>query len=429
METKLARKPSLAKLGLLLLLSVALPILGCSLGATSSGGSSTNGGGSTSGLPTATATTSHGSGPTATPAPASAPPHAFAWFQYDSHHAPQIWASLNGASPIQITHIGPPSTTGCNTEVAWSPPVFSPNLTHIVASLGSFGCGDGNMYGPVSIITVSNGAISTVPNNSINEIRTTQRDAGWLDNSNIWFINQGGSAYTYHIGAGSASQLLGISSGVEGAVRGSTLFWDSVNTSSTSSWPYTLRRYNLGTHSAISGTVSLGAWGTCQCSPGDFHTPGWDASPDGSHIAYQVVTAKISPSGGIASSHIYYANADGSGASHIAQYMVTNQLVKMQFSPDGQWLAFTNALPSPATLSASVSSPGGSGDPTFHGYSPDTYNYPVWKWDSSQFWAGTIDAANTEPGVTTGVLYRFTRGGSGVVGVSGGYNPWYTIGG
>jgi hypothetical protein len=201
-----------------------------------------------------------------------------------------------------------------------------------------------------------------------------------------------------------------------------------VDTSSPS-WPYTLHRYDLGTHSALAGSIALGAWGTCACSPGDLHTPGWDASPNGAHVVYQVITPSASPSGGITSSKIYYASADGSGATQIAHYLVTTNMVKLQISPDGQWVAFSNALPSPATLTASVSSPGGAGDSTFHGYSPDTYNYPVWKWDSSQFWAGKVDAADANPGASTGVLYRFNLGGSSAVGVAGGYNPWYTIGG
>ncbi len=283
--------------------------------------------------------------------------------------------------------------------------------------------------GPVSVLSASSGAITTVPGN--HNIRLTERDAGWLDASNIWFVSVGG-IYTYHLGAASATQLPGVANAVEAAVRGSTLFWDSVDTSSSTSWSYTLRRYDLGVHSALAGSVSLGASGVCQCSPGDFHTPGWDASPNGAHIVYQVVTPSASPSGGIASSKIYYASADGSGATQIAHYLVTTQLVKLQISPNGQWVAFTNALPSPATLTASVSTPGGAGDSTFHGYSPDTYNYPVWKWDSTQFWAGKVDAADGQPGATSGpgagVLYRFNLGGSSAVGVMGGFNPWYTIG-
>jgi hypothetical protein len=295
-----------------------------------------------------------------------------------------------------------------------------------VTALGSYGCGDGDLEGPVSVVAASGGSISAVPGS--HNVRLTERSAGWLDASDIWFVSAG-NIYTYHLGAGSATQLPGVSNAVEAAVRGSTLFWDSVDTSSASSWSYTLHRYDLGVHSALAGSVSLGAWGTCACSPGDLHTPGWDASPDGAHIVYQVVTPHVSSSGGIASSKIYYASADGSGATQIARYMVTTQLAKLQISPDGHWVAFTNALPSPATLTASVSSPGGAGDSTFHGYSPDTYNYPVWKWDSTQFWAAKVDAADAQPGASTGSLYRFNLGGSSAVGVSGGYNPWYSIGG
>ena len=410
------------KLAAAMFVLAALPLAGCAAGGAT--GAASTGGASTGGAATATATSS---GPAATATPASPPAHAFAWFQYDSHHAPQIWASVNGATPMQITHVGPPPTDGCDTEVAWSPPVFSPDLTHIAAALGSFGCGDDVLYGPASVVAASGGAITTVPGN-IN-IRLTDRSAGWVDATAIWFVGTNGNLYTYRLGAASATQLPGVSSAVEAALRGSTLFWESVNTSSSASWSYTLHRYDMSAHSALAGSVNLGAWGTCQCSPGDLHTPGWDASRDGAHIVYQAVTPSVSVSGGITNSKIYYASADGSGATQIARYLVTNNMVKAQLSPDGQWVAFTNALPSPATLTASVSSPGGAGDPTFHGYSPDTYNYPVWKWDSTQFWAGTIDAANTEPGVTTGSLYRFTRGGGSAVGVAGGYNPWYTIGG
>lgn len=422
MASRLSRRSHAWTFAATLLLGGALSLSGCGGGAVTVVVTPTAS--ASGGAAAGTATSAGGSSSAATPAPAAAPPHAFAWYQYDSGHAPQIWASLSGASPTQITHIGPPSADGCDTEVAWSPPVFSPDLTHIVAALGSFGCGDGDLHGPVSVITRSGGAISAVPGNY--DIRLTERDAGWVNSSTIWFVTND-NIYTYTLGAASASPLPGISHPVEAAVRGSTLFWESV-ANSTSTWSYTLHRYDLGTHSALAGTISLGAWGACQCSPGDFHTPGWDASPNGSHIVYQVVTPSGSSSGGITSSKIYYASADGSGATQIAHYMVTTQMAKLQISPNGQWVAFTNALPSPATLTASVSTPGGAGDSTFHGYSPDTYNYPVWKWDSTQFWAGKVDAADGDPGASTGALYRFNLGGSSAVGVSGGYNPWYTIG-
>lgn len=400
-----------------LLLVAALSVAGCAGSGTGSASGTT-----TAGAPGATHTSS---GPAATATAISAPPHAFAWYQYDSHNAPQIWASVNGASPTQITHVAPPDPSGCDNEIAWSPPVFSPNLTHIVAALGGYGCGDGALTGDVSTIDVASGVITNVPAPALS-IRLTERAAGWLDNSDIWFAAGDGHIYTYHLGASASTALPSISNSIEAAVRGATLFWASVDTSSAASWAYTLHRYDLGTSTPLPGVVSLGSWGTCQCSPGDMSTPGWDASPDGLHVAYQVVSPHIAPTGGIASSHIYYASADGSGASEIARAMITTQMIKMQISPDGQWVAFTGALPTPATLTASVSSGGGSGDPTFHGYSPDAFDYPVWKWDSTQFWASKI---STSTGPTPGAaLYRFTRGGGSAIGVDGGFNAWYTIG-
>lgn len=411
-----------------LLLGLALAFTGCASGNGSVSGS-VSGSTTPGGSGTASVTTTHvsgGSAPTATPRPA--PPHAFAWYQFDSHSAPQIWASVNGASPVQITHIAPPDPNGCDNELAWSPPVFSPDLTHIVAAVGGYGCGDGDLSGSPSVIAVSGGAVTNVPTPTTLSIRLTERDAGWLDAHTIWFIGGDGNAYTYQLGAASSTQLPGISGATEGAVRGATFFWQSFSIASTA-WSYTIHRYDLGAHSALAGSVNQGAWGACQCSPGDLSTPGWDASPDGSHLAYQVVTPSSSASGGITSSHIYYSAADGSGASQIARAMVTNALIKMQISPDGHWVAFTQAAPTPATLTASVSSPGGSGDTTFHGYSPDTYDYPVWKWDSSQFWAASGAAPGNPGSGSSGSLYRFNLGGSSSVGVAGGVNPWYTIGG
>ena len=89
----------------------------------------------------------------------------------------------------------------------------------------------------------------------------------------------------------------------------------------------------------------------------------------------------------------------------------------------------THALPSPSVITASVTSPGRAGDPSFHSYTPDALDFPVWKWDSTQFWAATKpDSESSSPG--TKALYNYRVGAaSGSVSVSGGYNPWYTIGG
>ena len=91
-------------------------------------------------------------------------------------------------------------------------------------------------------------------------------------------------------------------------------------------------------------------------------------------------------------------------------------------------VAFTDAPPTPNILSASVSSPGNNGDPAFHSYQPDAGGYPVWKWDSSSFWACNRD--NDSAGGAGTAIYYYTVGSSGgTVGVNFGFNPWYTISG
>src|SRR6516225_5468186 len=89
----------------------ALLLAGCSFGgggSTTGGGGSTTGGGggSTTGGGGGSTTGGGGGGgggaPTATPTP---PPHALAWFQVDGAGVGQIWASVNGGSAHQVTHM------------------------------------------------------------------------------------------------------------------------------------------------------------------------------------------------------------------------------------------------------------------------------------------------------------------------------------
>ena len=413
---------SVRRLFFCLLFVVALALSGC-------GGATTAVTATPPGAGTPMATGSGGASPTATTS-LIAPPHAFAWFQYDTAHVPQIWASLNGAAARQITHVAP-DHAACEDQIAWSPPVFSPDLTHIVAALGSYQCGDGPLTGPLSIITVSSGAIATVPGSAeSNAIRTTQRAAGWVNNSTIWYINYAG-VQTYGVGAGSTtfvSALAGVRP-EEAVLRGSTLFYSYQNPAfgSTPSNQY-LRRFDMSAASVLPGTINLGTIVNCACSAGDYRTPGWDVSVDGAHVVYQVVTPGAGAPEGISGSSFYYANADGSGATRIARYVSTNHLARLLISPNEALVSMTDVLPSPSVITASVTSPGASGDPNLHFYHPDAFDYPVWKWDSSEFWAAS-EVTSTSGSSTTNI-YAFTVSSStSRVGVSNGYNPWYTIGG
>jgi hypothetical protein len=388
------------------------------------------GGGTTTGTPGAGGTP----GATATPTP---PSHALAWYQYDASNVPQIWASINGGTATQITHVAP-DHSDCVDQAAWSPPVFSPDLTHIVASLGSYGCGDGGLYGLLSTITVSTGAVTPVPGVTHPydaTIRLSMREAGWIDNTTVWWMN-GNQLYKYTLGNASASVVGALGPlttpyspyAQEGALRGDTFFYSAAN-DTTSTYSFVLRRFNMTTHSIAAGSINLGSATGCKCSPGDRTAPGFDVSSDGSHIAYQKVSPNATGDGdGVASSQFFYANADGSGASQIASKVVAQSFAFMQLAPNGALVAIANALPSPNSVaSASVSSSGGSGDPNMKFYNPDGKSYPVWKWDSSAFWSATKYNADNYPSL--GNVEHYDIGASaGSVGVSGAYNPWYTIG-
>lgn len=356
---------------------------------------------------------------TATPTPPP-PPHALAWFQSDSHHVGQIWASINGATAHQITHM-PSSTADCPYNEAWSPPVFSPNMSKIVAAWGSADCTDGPQHGQLYIITAS-GVLTMVPGA---DIRLSLRQAGWLDNSSIWWIS--GTHLNKYVVGGSTS-VIGTLSGSyveDAALRGSTLFYTT-----TVAGAYQLARYSLSSHTVLGGAINLGTTHPCACSRNDALTPGFDVSADGAHVVYQ----KVAPAGsggdaeGVGSSQFFYANADGSGASRIASVATAKSMVKMQISPNGRLVAVARAEPAPSVFTASVTSAGGSGDPDMHFYTPDATSYPVWKTDSAIFWVGTNDLeGGSLPGY--GNIEHFNLGtGAGSVGVSGGANPWYTIG-
>lgn len=366
----------------------------------------------------------------ATATPSGPPPHAFAWTQVDGSGAPQIWASLSGATPVQITHYTLPAII-CNTYFLWSPPVFSPDLTHIVAAIGGAQCGDGPWYGPVSIITTATGAIASVPGDiSLLGIRLNQRAAGWVDNNTIFFVN-GSGAYTYTLGAAAATKLPGIASAEEAVMRGTTLYYANItyNPPTAGLGPTNseaIHRYDMTSHTVLPGSISLGSYSTCSCSPGDYPTLGWDVSADGGHIVYQSATPGASSGGfSIGFSHIWYGNADGTSASSIAQALTGSSFLRLSLSPNGALVAITQTDPAGPPATASVTTPGLPGDPNFHTYAPNALEFPVWKWNSEEFWAATSFAKVLSPGS----IYDYTLGtATAPVGVSGGYNPWYTIG-
>jgi hypothetical protein len=387
---------------------------GCALGSPSV---------STSGTPTLAPR------PTATPAP---PPHALAWFQQDSASVGQIWASVNDGSAHQVTHMTPPSGD-CVRDQHWSPPVFSPDLAHIVGGWGSGACGDGPEQGDLYVVDAATGAATAVPNANI---LLSVRQAGWVNATTIWWLS-GQTVYTYTLGAAQSTALgaVGSSSGnsytfaADAVLRGTTLFLATVSGSSgITSRTFALKRFDMSSHALLPGAIALGADHICMCSLGDRTEPGFDVSADGAHIVFQRVTPAASgdTGEGIATSQFFYANADGSSPSRIASYATAATFTRIQFSPDGRLVSIARAFPSPSLLTASVTSSGASGDPNLRVYHPDGSTYAVWDWRGTTLWTGTSDVAG---GSTASNVERFTLGtAAGSISAPGGNNPWYTIG-
>ncbi|HEY1390363.1 MAG TPA: hypothetical protein VGF38_17635 [Ktedonobacterales bacterium] len=404
------------------LLACIIVLFGCSLPGTTTSSSSTPGEGAGA---TATGGSSGPAGATATPTP---PPHALAWFQSDSHHVGQIWASINGGAAHQVTHM-PSSTADCPYNEFWSPPVFSPNLSKIAAAWGSSDCTDGAEHGPIYIINATTGAATKVASS---DIRLSLRQTGWIDNSTIWWID-GRHVYRYTVGGATSTNLgaLGGNFAEDAVLRSSTLYYTTHTGSGLPGDGFQLQRFDMTSHSVLAGSVNLGATNPCECSRNDAMSPGFDVSHDGSHIVYQKVSP-VSGSGGdeegVASSQFFYANADGSGASRIATVATAASMVKMQISPNGRLVAVARAEPAPSVFTASVTSAGLSGDPSLHFYTPDGRSYPVWKTDNATFWAGTKDLADIGFGPATNMEHFDLGVGAGSVGAAGGSNPWYTIG-
>ena len=394
--------PLLGSLALGALLAT-MSLAGCGSGAGAR--SSTPGAGGRS--PTATrvasatvSTTLTGSGPGI---------QAVAWVSQPATGKPEIWASFTGSSPRRIAQA---SGDDCTTSTL-GPPVVSPDGQHI-AVVGGAGCGDGQEHGSVFVVTVATGAFDPVPNSNA---LTNARSVGWLNNTTLWI--SGNSTYT--LGASSVQGLPGVTSSVEAAVRGDTLFYLAPDYGNLTTLSATLHRYSLSAHHDLN-TIDLGSFQLpTGRSPGDFHFQGWDASPDGTHVVYQVTTP-ATPSDtqpeGIASSRIEYANADGSGATQILQYMATTNTVRMRFSPDGTQVAVTEAEPAPDIITGCVASPGAHADPCFHSYvlpaGQFSANYPAWAADGRTFLAEG-----------SGNLYRYSVGTStGSLAQPNASNPW-----
>jgi hypothetical protein len=407
-RSSVPRRPFCATLALVL--SCAAAMLACGFGSTSVIGQKT---------PTSTPSR----GPKATPTTAPPPAHALAWVQGTNNGSPaNIWASINDAAPTQITN-APPPAGACLSPETWGYPMFAPDLQHILVP--SAGCTvDSQIFGQLYIVTVPGGAVQAVPLPASTSVRTNLPSYGWINSTTIFavdWLSVTSSVVTYTLGAGNTTTLPGLPATVNEAVaRGNTLFYQQQDNNGVVNHRVqihsTVHRYDLNGHIILPGVVDQGNFLMPLGAPGDLHGPGWDATPDGQHVVFQTTTPATNQAL-IASEAMMYANADGSGASTITQYMNTLSMVRVRMAPDGLHVGITEANGTPNVLSACVNSPGLQGDPCLQFYSPDATGLPAWQWNSSHMYAATYSQTIQlyTPGSFNGAQYAAEA-----------YNPWST---
>jgi hypothetical protein len=347
-----------------------------------------------------------------------------AWTAFAGDEAIQVWIAAPDAPPRLLATLTNPAT--CQT-VAAGLPMLSPDGAHVLVSLGKR-CNLILDPGPLLIVDVADGRHSVVPLPDEATVLPQVRSYGWVDNRTLFAfspkynLEAAYRTYLYTLGAGQAETLTGLTAPLEGVVRGSTLFYLET-TSGAGGIQSILRRYDLAQRAAIAGGIDLGAYASCSECPDMVISPGWDVAADGGHVVFQRTTP--SASGGIASSQILSATAEGGHVLHIAQSLATDGMAHLRLSPDGKRVAITGAYPTPAVLTACVDTPGTRGDPCFATYRPDALSLAAWFPDGRSFLAATVDGSYGRPPVTqAGSLVRYTLGSAAGQPVAAGYGPW-----
>jgi hypothetical protein len=253
------------------------------------------------------------------------------------------------------------------------------------------------------IVDTSTHAVTKVPLPQPITVANTDRPPrlfAWADTHTlIIFANppvsnrsqSGPAAYSYNTNTSILTPLPGVTGAIEGVVRCSTLFYltlgpfavvSASDPNHTMAAPTYLNRYDLSSHTAIGAAVNIGQASTFPGAEGEVDYAGWDASPDGSRIAYQHETVAAGPT---ISSTWFAANADGSGAAAILPAVTSNSGARMAISPDGKQVAVTNANPSPNVASGPMS--GGS---TVFFDSPSGDGQPAWLPNGRGFFARSV---------------------------------------
>jgi hypothetical protein len=250
-------------------------------------------------------------------------------------------------------------------------------------------------YNPYIVDTASHAVTRVMLANPIRIANsdTAPRLFAWADSHTlIIFANPplsgapAGASYSYDINTQALTPLKGVDGAIEGVVRCGVLFYSTLGTfaglgdiNHTQVAPVSLNRYDLASATAIGAPIDIGKASTYGGAEGAITYPGWDASPDGSHIAYQ----KMAVAGGPKTTSSWFAaNADGSGAVAILPKLTSDSGARLAISPDATQVAVTNANPAPNVASGPIS--GGS---TVFYDKPYGFSQPAWLANSKGFFS------------------------------------------
>lgn len=404
--------------------SVILLVIMVLVAACSSGGGGASGGSSPTATPSARTATS-----TSTPATCTnqASAKAEAWVANN-----QVVGSINGGPQTTLSNFAYP--LGLPDEGQYGPDqlsalAWSPDANHLAVVVTSFQPMQQIFY--PYVVDTSTHAVTrvTLPNTALlsgpNEWNPW-RLLAWADNQTLLIFAAGSSggsentvSYSYDLSSGTVSPLPGVTSAAEGVVRSSTLFYLDLtpptqlsSTNLNRKGTALLHRYNLSRHTEIGAPVRLSDTFSARGSEGNILIPGWDASPDGTRIAYEQLTITPSADGTLMETAPFFAaNADGSAATPILTGTTPQQGIfpsaLLAISPNGLLAAVTHADATPDVLSGTI-----SGGPA-HFYTPSVAGPPTWLANTCGFEADTGNgpgsgiegfALNTGAGTAPGTI-------------------------
>jgi hypothetical protein len=320
----------------------------------------------------------------------------------------QIHGGIGGAAPSQLSSfrypLGLPDEGFAGTQTVPGFLVVSPDGAHLAVDEIVFVPFIEELY-PYVVDTATHAVTRVIlpayPRTPGEELR----QLAWADNHTLVVFpgnsNRGGSStdtYTYDITTHTAAALPGVTNGVEGVLRCSTLYWMDIgpftalspaDPNHTSTAPERIHRYDLASQTEIGSPITIGVAVTFGGSEGQVDFAGWDVSRDNTKLVYQRLSVTSLAGTVHESSQFFAANVDGTDVTPILTGpppVTSTTGAHLAIAPDGTQVAVTNAQGTPTGATGPITGTGGT-----LVYTPDATGLPVWLPDSSGFLTARVD--------------------------------------